>query len=152
MSAIVLVDTSVLLNVLDVPGRNQDRPIVIGALSRYIEAGAHLLLPMAAIVETGNHIAHVSDGSQRRSAANRFVDQIRMALSGEAPWRPMQFPYNEQVLEWLTHFPDFAMKGIGFGDLSIIKEWEATCTKHPMSRVLIWSLDADLHGYERIRK
>lgn len=149
MSAIVLVDTSVLLNVLDVPGRNQERPDVIGALSQYIEAGAHLLLPMAAIVETGNHIAHVSDGNQRRSAAHYFVAEIRKALSGEAPWRPMQFPYNEQVLEWLNHFPDFAMKGVGFGDLSIVKEWEATCARHPMSRVLIWSLDGDLQGYER---
>lgn len=151
MSAIVLVDTSVLLNVLDVPGRNQDRPDVIGVLSRYIEAGAHLLLPMAAIVETGNHIAHVSDGSQRRSTAHRFVAEIRKALSGEAPWRPMQFPFNEQVLEWLSHFPDFATRGIGFGDLSIVKEWEATCAKNPMSRVLIWSLDGDLQGYERNR-
>lgn len=30
----------------------------------------------------------------------------------------------------------------------MIKEWQATRTRHNMSRVLIWSLDADLAGYD----
>lgn len=150
MSAIVLVDTSILLNVLDVPGRNQDRAIVLAALSEHLEQNDHLLLPMAAIVETGNHIAHVPDGAKRRSAAQRFVGEIRKALQGEAPWRPVNFPSNEQVSNWLHDFPDRAAAGIGFGDLSIIKEWEACCARHPMSSVKIWALDGHLQGFERI--
>lgn len=30
-----------------------------------------------------------------------------------------------------------------------IKEWEKLCKRHRMSRVLIWSLDADLTAYDR---
>lgn len=149
MSAIVLVDTSILLNVLDVHGRNQDREAVLQAFSAHIEQNDHLLLPMAAIVETGNHIAQVAEGDKRRSAAQRFLAEIRKALQGEAPWRPVNFPSNEQVLNWLNDFPDRATTGIGFGDLSIIKEWEACCTRHPMSNVKIWTLDSDLQGFER---
>ena len=150
MSAIVLVDTSILLNVLDVPGRNQDRATVLAALSEHVEQNDHLLLPMAAIVETGNHIAHVAEGAKRRSTAQRFVDEIRKALQGDTPWRPVNFPSNEQVSIWLHDFPDRATVGIGFGDLSIIKEWETCCARHPMSRVKIWSLDGDLQGFERV--
>lgn len=150
MSAIVLVDTSILLNVLDVHGRNQNREAVLQTLSEHLEQNDHLLLPMAAIVETGNHIAHVADGARRRSAAQRFVAEIRKALQGETPWRPVNFPSNEQVLNWLHDFPDRATSGIGFGDLSIIKEWEICCTRYPMSNVRIWALDGDLQGFERV--
>lgn len=149
MSAIVLVDTSILLNVLDVHGRNQNREAVLQTLSEHLEQNDHLLLPMAAIVETGNHIAHVADGVKRRSAAQRFVAQIRKALQGETPWRPVNFPSNEQVLNWLNDFPDRATAGIGFGDLSIIKEWEVCCARHPLSSVRIWTLDSDLQGFDR---
>ncbi len=149
MSEIVLVDTSVLLNVIDVPGRNESRAEVLTELRAHIEQGNHLLLPMAAVVEMGNHIAHVGNGAQARAAADRFVTEVRKALRGESPWRMTQFPSNEQVLTWLNEFPNCVSRGVGFGDLSIIKEWESACAKHPMSTVVIWSKDADLAGYER---
>lgn len=52
MSEIVVIDTSVFLNVLDVPGFNQDRDSVLRELERLINRNATLLLPMAAVVET----------------------------------------------------------------------------------------------------
>lgn len=149
MSEIVLVDTTVLLNVLDVPGRNESRAEVMDELRAHIEHENHLLLPMAAVVETGNHIAHVSNGAQARASAERFVTEVGKALRGESPWRMTQFPSNDQVLTWLNEFPNSVSQGVGFGDLSIIKEWESTCAKHPMSIVVIWSKDVDLAGYER---
>jgi hypothetical protein len=149
MSEIILVDTSVLLNVLNVPGRNESRVEVMGELRIHIEQQNHLLLPMAAVVETGNHIAHIGNGAQARAAADRFVAEVGRALRGESPWRMTQFPNNEQVLSWLSDFPDSVGRGVGFGDLSIIKEWESTCAKHPMSTVVIWSKDGDLAGYEQ---
>lgn len=148
MSAIVLVDTSVLLNVLDTPGRNESRGEVMTQLKEYLDSGVHLLLPMAAVVEAGNHIAHCGN-AYARQAAERFVKEVGKALRGDSPWRMMQFPSNEQVLQWLAEFPDSANRGVGFGDLSIIKEWNIACEKYPMSRVLIWSRDGDLAGYDR---
>lgn len=149
MSAIVIVDTSVLLNILDVPGRNQDRAAVLNRLGELIEAGDHLFIPMAAIVEVGNHIAHVGNGAHRRAAAERFVQEVRRALSNEAPWKPINFPSNQEVLSWLDAFPDSATQGIGMGDLSIKMEWEELCRRHPMSRVWVWTLDGDLADLDR---
>lgn len=149
MSAIVIVDTSVLLNILDVPGRSQDRDVVLNRLDELIEAGDHLFIPMAAIVEVGNHIAHVANGAHRRAAAERFVQEVRRALSNEAPWKPINFPSNQEVLSWLDAFPDSATHGIGMGDLSIKMEWEELCKRHPMSRVWVWALDGDLAGLDR---
>ena len=150
MSSIVIVDTSVLLNILDVPDRNQRKKEVLDRLGTFIDAGDHLFIPMAAIVETGNLIAHVKGGAQRRAAATRFVKEVRSALSDEAPWKPINFPSNQEVLSWLHAFPDSAMQGIGMGDLSIKKEWEELCRRYRLSHVWVWTLDADLTNLDRL--
>jgi len=153
VSSIVIVDTSVLLNIMDVPGRNQHKGAVLHRLGELIEADDHLFIPMAAIVEVGNHIAQVKNGAHRRAAAQRFVKEVRSALQDEAPWKPINFPSNRHVLSWLDAFPDAATQGIGMGDLSIKKEWEELCRRHRMSRVWVWTLDDDLTGLDRqVRK
>ena len=124
MSIIVIVDTSIFLNVLDVPGRNQDRDEVLETLKDHIEAENHLLLPFAAIVETGNHIAHLSNGNDRRKYAEIFSEQTTKALEGEAPWKPMEVPDKKELLEWLRDFPDASMSEISLGDHSIIKQFK----------------------------
>lgn len=150
MSAIVIVDTSVLLNIIDVPGRNQHKAEVLDRLAVLIEGNDHLFIPMAAIVEVGNHIAHVGgDGERRRNVAARFVREVRSALADEAPWKPVNFPSNQEVLNWLDEFPASAMRGVGMGDLSIRQEWESCCRKYAMSHVWVWALDGDLAGLDR---
>ena len=149
MSAIVIVDTTVLLNILDVPGRNERRADVLAELENLINAGDHLFIPMAAIVEAGNLIAQLKNGGQSRAAAERFVAEVRKALANEAPWKPINFPSNQEVLGWLDAFPDAAMQGLGMGDLSIKKEWELLCAKYRMSRVRVWTYDDDLGGLDR---
>ncbi|MCW8199892.1 hypothetical protein D8B23_16100 [Verminephrobacter aporrectodeae subsp. tuberculatae] len=149
MSSIVLVDTTILLNMLDVPERNQQREKVWGDFKRRIEDNDHLFIPLATIIETGNHIAHVDDGRLRRQAAERFVEAVRGALNDSAPWKPLNFPSHADLSEWLVDFPDSAMKEVGMGDLSIQKEWKQLRIKYPMSRVLIWSLDNHLQSFDR---
>lgn len=150
MSSIVLVDTSILLNVLNVEGRNERRDVVINELAFRIQAGDHLFIPLAAIVETGNHIAHIDHGVARRSAAQRFVKTVQDALDSVAPWKPLHFPDHTALAAWLQAFPDSASRQVGIGDVSIQHEWRQLCTKFPMSRVLIWTVDADLQGHDRI--
>ena len=149
MSAIVIVDSSVLLNIMDVPDRNQHKAQVLDHLEKLINGGDHLFIPMAAIVEVGNHIAQVKNGAHRRAAAERFVKELQSALAGEAPWKPINFPSNQEVLTWLDAFPDSATQGIGMGDLSIKHEWGVLCVRHALSRVWVWTLDADLAGLDR---
>jgi len=150
MSDIVIVDTSVLLNVLNVPTFNQHRSEIFVRFEEFLEAGASFLLPMAAIFETGDHIADLRDGRQRRRYAEVFRKRIREALEGDAPWVPIRFPDSRQVAGWLESFPDHAMRGPDMSDLSIIKGWEAECARHQGRRVRIWTLDRDLRGYDRI--
>jgi len=113
-----------------------------------IQRDEAMLLPMTSIIETGNHIAQNGDGRQRRSCAEKFIKQLQGAIAGEAPWTPMKSFEIEKFLCWLGEFPDSAMKGVGFGDLSIIKDWEELQRIHSGQRVYIWTLDNDLKGYD----
>lgn len=146
---VVIVDTSVLLNLLDVPGRNQGRDAVLGRFEELLDAEVNLLLPIAAIFEAGNHIARLSDGRQRRSHAQRFSNRVREALNGRAPWIVTPLPNLRELVDWLNDFPESAMQGVNMGDLSIVKTWESACAKHPQCRIRIWSLDRHLVGYDR---
>ncbi len=160
MSAIVLLDTSVYLNILDVPEFNQDRVTILEDFANKVADRDHFLLPLATILETGNHIADLHGGGNRRRFAQKLVDDVTSALTGEAPYRPTQFPKREEFLEWLGEFPNCAMRsklsrrtreeGVSLSDLSIIKEWERMCSLNSMSRVLIWSLDSDLLAHDRV--
>lgn len=147
---ICILDTSVLCNVLDIPGKNQDRDAALAKLRDWIDEGAALLLPLAAIYETGRHISQLADGSLRRRIAMRFVDQVRKAIDGESPWQPCPLPVPTELGHWLDRFPDAAMRGQSLADLSFIRMWEEQCKFHPGRRVLIWTYDQDdLGGYDR---
>lgn len=148
MGAVAIVDTSIFCNVLNIPHRNGERSRIIKELEQFLEEETTLLLPMAVVYETGNHIAQLSDGGNRRRFAEFFVEQVKKAITGEAPWQVMQLPTTEEVGEWLSGFPDSAMRGAGMGDLSIIKEWEKFQAKIPNRRVFIWSSDKHLQGYD----
>lgn len=157
MSDIVLLDTSVYLNVLDVPGRNQQREKVFNHFEQRTSSGDHFLLPMATIWETGNHISRLNTGAIRRQYALQLSASVQAALNGDAPFRTTYFPDSSVFAQWLQTFPNFAQlnkspekttEGVSLSDLSIIKEWEQTRDRHCMSRVLIWSLDSDLAAYD----
>ncbi len=149
MSDIVIVDSSVLLNVLDIPGFNQQRDDVLERFGQLVDAEDHLLLPLAAVIETGDHVADLRDGRERRRYAERFRDCIHEALRDEAPWTPIEFPDPSRLQAWLADFPDRAMRELGISDVSIIDAWQRACTRHPHQRVYIWTLHQPLRAYDR---
>lgn len=147
--SICIVDTSVFCNILEVPNRCQDRGQVLNRLEALIDEGATLLLPLATIYETGNHIAQNGDGQQRRNAAERFVEQVDLALQGENPFTPTDINEEDELRQWLTQFPEYAEREVGFGDMSIVEAFHDECERHPSRRVFIWALDQDLSNYDR---
>lgn len=157
MSSVCLIDTSIFLNMLDVPNCNESRAEIAEDFKTFAEAGCTFLLPMATILETGNHIAQNGDGNLRRETAERFVAAVKGAFLGEAPWRPVVFPLTEEILSWIDTFPDHAgcnktpakQEGTSFGDLTIIQEFKKACARFSMSEVFIWSLDSDLQRYHQ---
>lgn len=149
MRAICLVDTSIFVEILNVPCKATQSEHIIGMLEEKVKAAESLFLPMATILETGNHIAQNGDGNMRRQCAARFVMQVQQALTGQSPFSPVNFLTSEALLEWIADFPDSAMQGCGFGDLSIIQDWQRLCGLNTGRRVYIWSLDHHLHQYDQ---
>ncbi len=157
MSDIVLLDTSIYLNILAVPDFSQSREKILDGFEARVRYGDYFLLPMATIWETGDHIADLTDGRLRRRFAEKLVAQVTQAFNDQAPFKTTYFPDSEVFLRWLCEFPDHAQRtksdrqtreGVSLSDLSIIKEWEQTRDRHSMSRVLIWSLDRDLAAFD----
>lgn len=136
------------MNLLDVPGRNQNRGAVLERFEELVDTGANLLLPLAAVFEAGNHVARLPDGRRRRHA-EEFAARVREALDGQAPWTVSPWPETGELAGWLDDFPERAMRGVGMGDFSVVKAWEGACARHSASRVSIWSLDQHLAGYDR---
>lgn len=147
MSDICLIDTSVFVEILNVPQKAKKHKLILDELKEKIDGKESLFLPMATIFETGNHIAQNGDGNQRRTCAMRFVNQVQMALRGESPFQTIEFIKLEMIQQWLKEFPDMAMRGNSLGDLSIIHDFKRICKQNSSRHVYIWSLDKHLSGY-----
>lgn len=159
MSSICLIDTSIFLNLLDVPGRNNEKAEVTSSFQAFVELETTFILPMATIIETGNHIAQNGNGTARRHTAERFCEVVAASFDGTAPFRPSEFPNTAEISGWLKEFPNHAGRnkspekineGTSFGDLSIIKDFEKCQERFYMSEVFIWSLDGDLNQYRHM--
>lgn len=144
MSAICLIDTTIMVEILNVPRKAGLHKEVLSELETKIQNKETLFLPMATILETGNHIAQNGDGNQRRNCAQKFVDQVQKALNGESPFKPISFLTEIQLQQWLNEFPESAMRGSGLGDLSIVHDFNRICEQNPRRRIYIWSLDEHL--------
>src|SRR5437868_8227625 len=79
------VDTSILCNLLDVPGKNQNYAAVVQELTER-NRDCDLILPVTTIIETGNHIAQLADGRLRRIYADKLSELLRLVIEGRAPW------------------------------------------------------------------
>lgn len=142
-----IIDTSVFLNILDIPGSNSDRGQVISEFKERITAEDLFFLPFIVLVESGNPIAKLR-GNLKYQKAQDFVSHVKQAINNEAPYKPLKFPDKGDFLDWLEGFPEMASREIGFGDYSIIKDWEEQARLFPGWSVRIWSLDKGLQGYE----
>jgi hypothetical protein len=87
--AVHFIDTSVLCNIVPVPGRDRDRVETLSELERYLQARDVLILPVTSVVETGNFIAQMDDGRQRREAADKLGSP---ASAGHRRTSPIHVP------------------------------------------------------------
>ena len=149
MTAVCLIDTSVFVEVLNVPVKAKQHPSIVAAVTQRVKARESLFLPMATILETGNHIGQNGDGTVRRACAQRFVQMVSDALDGKSPLMPVNFLEPHDLRAWLSEFPNHAGRGSGLGDLSIVHDWRRLCHQNRARRVYIWSLDEHLAAYDR---
>ena len=76
---VVIVDALVLVNLPNVPQRNDHREVVYCELEESAQAKASLLLPIATVLHRGNHIADLADGGNRRRYAKALCRQVHEA-------------------------------------------------------------------------
>ncbi|MCI3945776.1 hypothetical protein K0038_02819 [Pseudomonas syringae] len=149
MTAVCLIDTSIFVEILNVPMKAQQHTETLQQLEQRILSGEALFLPMATILETGNHIGQNGDGGTRRKCAEHFVEQVQAALKGRSPFKAISFLQEDELSAWLLEFPEHAMRGSGLGDLSIIHDWRRLCSLNPSRRVYIWSEDIHLSSFDQ---
>lgn len=154
MHRVVFVDTTVMCNIAGVPFHDQDADNIITEMSsRTKEEGALFILPITTVIETGNHIAQLKDGFQRRDAAARFVRFLEFIIAGQAPWVLHDVAWNEQFLRILvdgagtgTTLLDHSTAQVGAGDLCILAE-RNQYTQRTGVKASIWTLDSALAAY-----
>jgi len=150
MQTVYFIDTSILLNILEVPDFDQDRQTVMKEMKDKVKAGENFILPIATIIETGNHIAHIGDGRLRRNRAQKLSDMLDSIIHNRSPWVYNKSEISdEELLNISQKFPNYAeQQEMGLGDLSILAEFARYKKKHSkFINVKLWSLDKHLKAF-----
>lgn len=145
------IDTSIVMNLLKIPQRCQDFEMVKKEFDKAIKQNDTMILPMPTIIESGNHISHISDGNLRRDKALKFKEFLQKTANEEAPWQLYGVNFTrEDLLAIAEDFPDYAQKfEMGIGDMSIIRFYEKYKNEIPaIGRIMIWSTDKHLKCYQ----
>ena len=128
-SKVIIFDTSVFCCWLRIPGKdtcgpksdrwNYDR--IARKVKDEEKKGSVFVLPLATIIETGNHIAFVS--GDRFPLAQRLADYIRKAATDTAPWAAFghqnELWSQSKLLDLADRWPKLAVQGLGIGDTTI---------------------------------
>jgi hypothetical protein len=149
-NTVFFVDTSVLVSLLRVPGFDDNSDAIQAYFeSRYL-AGARFVLPVTAIIETGNHIAQCR--GDRRAAAERFVGALEQARSSTPPWTIRDVDWSvgfvaalvdgastgTMLIDHLSH------QSMGAGDIAILVERDQFRSSTAYNDVQVWTLDRRL--------
>ncbi|WP_329067387.1 hypothetical protein [Streptomyces sp. NBC_01429] len=124
------LDTSVFVEILDVPYMNDHRADVLAEMDRRLSDRVQFILPTATVVETGNHVFQIKEGAARRRCAAMFMSMLRKTALGEAPWVLHERTWDSSLLMSLCDggvtgmdlVDHAARQQLGTGDLSIVVE------------------------------
>lgn len=151
---VTFVDTSVLCNIIPIPGRCQRETEARADLVQRLGRGETLVLPVTAVVEAGNFVAQIPDGNLRRATASTFSGILEMVASNQAPWVLHEFPWDGAFLLGLVEgagtgvsLVEHAVAGVGVGDLSILQEMRAYKARTALHDVTVWTYDEMLGAY-----
>lgn len=127
MKKVVVLDTSMLCVHFAVPGKETcgpqhdrwDRMRLAKKLAEEESSSATLVVPLAALIETGNHIAN----ARSYQLALELGELLRRLADAESPWAA----FSEQHGLWTDTalrdladgWPDLAVRGISLADATI---------------------------------
>ncbi|HLP91217.1 MAG TPA: hypothetical protein VK184_21885 [Nostocaceae cyanobacterium] len=130
MKKVIIIDTSILCVYLGVPGKetsgsDNDKWDKIKVDAKFLEEeknNTNFILPLATVIETGNHIAQ--GALKRYEIAKAFADILVKVADGVIPWAVFSTQVDELwspeklkklALEW----PNLAASKISIGDATI---------------------------------
>lgn len=121
---VLIIDSSILCCYLQVPGKETCGPAtdtwncqrVSTVINQAVSEGATLVLPLATVIETGNHIARTGDCFER---ATRLASLFRGGLDAEKPWATFVLD-DDRLRELCEKWPSLAVQGLSMGDAMII--------------------------------
>lgn len=131
MKKVLVIDTSVLCVWLQVPGKETCGPskglITYDMVSKKIEEeqrkGTTFILPLATIIETGNHIAHSS--GDRKTLGEDFAQIMIDSAEETSPWAAFTEQsclWNPENLKKLAEkWKETVIAGQALGDASIVE-------------------------------
>lgn len=151
MIKVTFVDTSVLCEMLQVPGKcspERGAEVTVEADLR-AEAGEHLVIPVTTVIETGNHIAQADE--DRHNAACRFVAFLRAAVAEGGPWRLLETRLGAEFLSAVCDgdstgqsFESLAAEKVGAGDIAILVERDQFLSASALRDTDVWTFDQRL--------
>lgn len=150
---VMFIDSSVLCNLLNVPGFADRAEEMQRLFKERWEAGVKFVLPITSIVETGNHISQC--GGDRYAAAERFRIALEAAVSRDAPWIIHDFEWDSAFMGEVlagnstgsTLVQHFTNNSLSAGDLTILVERDRFAAKRSFDSVEVWTLDENLDSY-----
>lgn len=129
MRKALILDTSILCVYLQVPGKQTCGPTgdlwdgarVKAHIEQAVQQGATLVLPLATVVETGNHIAQAP--AERYEKAQALVALIEQAADARLPWAALSKEAEQwagaSLKEVVKPWPEKAARGLSMGDVLI---------------------------------
>lgn len=159
MTTVTLIDTSVLCELLQVPGKSRPnrKAEVLAEVDQRWMAGERFVIPVTAVIETGNHIAQ-SDGN-RFEVAGRLVRLLQVAISGESHWRVLQTQLGADFLSALCEgdstgqsLQTLAAAKVGAGDVAILVERDQLLAGSAVRSAQVWTFDEGLAAQAAARR
>ena len=124
-----MLDTCILCVWLQVPGMNQCGPAgdcwdynrVDQKIEQEIKENATLVLPLASIIETGNHISQASHSRRERALElARIMDSVADEMSPWAAFSDQSVLWSPKKIKKLAaSWPDLAAQRLSLGDATI---------------------------------
>lgn len=151
-----IIDTSVLCEFLAVPGFCSDPQGVQAEFKERAAAGERFVVPIAAVIETGNHIAQIKQGD-RWAAAARFAALMDAAIREEGPFVLHRIAWDDEFLGELCGgngtgqtLGQLAGNGtLGAGDVAILVERDRLLASSAYAEAFLWTLDVGLQAYNQ---
>ncbi len=160
--SVFIIDTSYLTELYEVPGRHATSfaPRVKARFDEAIAANGRLFVPFPALFEWANHVAHIHDGTERLTHAQKLHKEIHNVMNnvaGGPAWKVWGADkaavarFEQSLLALIKNYAEqYANLSIGLTDSVMIHAAEELKAKYRTFGfpVHIWTKERRLKSHE----